>query len=152
MKPRIEEEAVHAVFLDCLFRPEETTGSQVPVQVGENAAYVPEGAVLVQGVAHDFGFHPGRLEQHRAEIAAWLRALPRQFQQDGGGGWSFLNACDDIDGNQWTDLHLRMEQLFCLGLGLRLVMCMAPRDLWGMMPGGMPYYMVFASASEAPHA
>lgn len=54
-------------------------------------------------------------------ILAMLLELPEQFRQSGGGGWSFLNACDDRHGNQWTGLHRTMAMLFGLGLGLGLV-------------------------------
>jgi len=68
--------------------------------------------------------------------------LPEQFKGSAGGGWSFLNACDDKHGNQWTDLHLRMEQLFQLGIGIGKVKCLMPRAMWSALPGGMPYYAV----------
>ena len=71
-----------------------------------------------------------------------LAELPNQFQADKGGGWSFLSACDDRNGHQWTDYHQRMEQLFQLGLALGLVRCPVPRDAWSMLPGSMPYYVV----------
>ena len=46
------------------------------------------------------------------------------------------------DGTQWTDLHRTMEQLFLLGLASGLVTELMPRELWGSLPGGMPYYAV----------
>jgi len=55
---------------------------------------------------------------------------------------SFLNACQDRNGNQWTDLHQRMEQLFVLGQAAGFVSCLLPRDMWAALPGGMPYYVV----------
>lgn len=128
----IDPEGVQAAFLDCLFTPEEVDG----------AAAVPIGAVVVEGILGKFGFHPGRLEGHRPLIFGWLCALPVQFQKSGGGGWSFLQACMDRDGEQWTGFHQRMDQLFCLGMGLNLVVCQLPREMWSVLPGGMPYYMV----------
>jgi hypothetical protein len=73
-----------------------------------------------------------------------LAELPDMFKESGGGGWSFLNACDDRHGNQWTGLHQRMEQLFQLGIGIDKVECQLPREVWPALPGGMPYYIVKA--------
>ena len=71
-----------------------------------------------------------------------LENLPLDFQENSGGGMSFLKACDDQEGNQWTGLHRRMEELFVLGTGLGKVKCLMPRELWAALPGGMPYYVV----------
>ena len=127
----IDPNAVEKAFMDCLFRDEEITPGQVP-----------EGAVLVDGIVGRFGFHPGRLASHTEEVTNWLLALNHTFRKSKGGGWSFLNACEDEDGNQWTGLHQRMEQLFALGLGLDLVTLLIPRELWSALPGGMPYFAV----------
>ena len=134
----IDAKEVETVFLDCLFGPEE---------VKENS--MPAGTVIVEGIVGKYGFHPGRLERHRRQIAAWLLALPVEFQQSGGGGWSFLNACNDRDGAQWADHHRSMEQLFCLRIGLKLVHLQVPRDMWEILPGGMPYYTVFDTAVQS---
>ena len=53
-----------------------------------------------------------------------------------------MAACNDKDGHQWTGLHLTMEKLFALGIGIERVKCLLPRELWKIMPGGMPYFMV----------
>jgi hypothetical protein len=83
-----------------------------------------------------------RLANHAELIAAMLLELPDQFRKSGGGGWSFLNACDDKHGNQWTGLHLRMSELFAMGQGIGMVECQLPRELWDALPGGMPYYII----------
>src|SRR6185369_14392689 len=94
--PLIDQIAVDHVFHDCLYQPEE-------VSVDKKS---PEDAVIVQGVMHTFGFHPQRLESHRAEVKGWLDDLPVKFRASSGGGWSFLNLCEDRNGTQWTGLHL----------------------------------------------
>jgi hypothetical protein len=49
----------------------------------------------------------------------------------------------DKDGNQWTGLHLVMEQLFMLGLATdQANWCMPDREIWKSLPGGMPYVVV----------
>lgn len=121
------------IVKDCLFREGEST----------------DNAVTVEGVVRNFGFHPDRLQSHRAEIAAQLSELPTEFlseTQGGGGGWSFLNACNDHEGNQWTGEQATMEVLFCLGMGLGMVQCLLPREMWSALPGGVPYYGVDTAA------
>ena len=130
--PTIDSKQLDTMFRDCLFQDGEDHSS----------------AVLVEGIAHNFGFHPGRMNGHKDEVSKMLALLPDEFQQSGGGGWSFLNACIDRNGVQWTDLHRSMEQLFCLGIGMGLVQLVSPRSMWAILPGGMPYYMVLDKAVE----
>jgi len=130
----IDPSEVEAAFRDCLYRDEE---------LDSQAKMPPEGTVVVQGIVNTFGFHPVRLEAKRPKVTMWLRALPKKFRQNVGDGWSFLNACNQENGRQWTGLHLRMEQLFCLAVGLKLAKCLMPRDMWSTLPGGMPYYVIF---------
>lgn len=109
------------------------------------------GDVVIEGIKGIARFDKGALADH-AEMIAWmLLELPDQFRASAGGGWSFLNACDDRHGNQWTGLHATMEMLFMLGLAVGMVKLMLPRDMWEALPGGMPYYVVVdrrASAAE----
>jgi hypothetical protein len=103
--------------------------------------------VTVQGIVHTAHFAETELDNHRAEIGGMLAQLPLPFQpHDKGGsdGWSFLNACQDRDDNQWTGLHLVMEQLVLLGLGTGQVTWCIPREMWEVLPGGMPYFAVVA--------
>jgi len=115
--------------MDCLFKDGEDTSN----------------LVRVEGIFSNFGFHPDRLENHKHEIVEMLNELPEQFHENTGGGWSFLNACMDKHGNQWTDLHRVMEQLFVLGIGINRVEYVLQRDMWRILPGGMPYCVIFDS-------
>jgi hypothetical protein len=118
---------VKAVFMDCLFKDGEDTSNHV----------------VAEGIVHDVGFHPGRIERHRQEIHDMLAELPNEFKASSeGGGWSFLNACMDRHGNQWADLHLNQEQLVQLGIAIGEVEYCLPREMWGALPGGMPYFTV----------
>ena len=128
----IDSQEVEAAVLDCLYREEELKGVEG----------APEGCVVVEGIQNKIGFHPGRLEEKRAKVTEWLKALPHTFRRNEGGGWSFLNACNQENGVQWTGFHRSMDQLFCLGMGLNLVECQMPREMWKMLPGGMPYYVI----------
>ncbi len=108
------------------------------------AATAGEGSIVVQGIVNTAAFRPEAIEEHREEIGALLAELPEPFQENGGGGWSFLNACDDKHGNQWTGSQRTVEHLFMLGLASGQVTELVPRDLWPTISGGMPYYMVAA--------
>ncbi len=118
----LTSERVETVFLDCLFRDDEDTAA----------------AVKVKGIMQNFGFHPDRLKEHEEEIYAMLKQLPDEFQKDGGGGMTFLNACVDKNGIQWGE-HRNMEQLFTLGIAIKKAIFPVPRALWSALPGGMPY-------------
>jgi len=101
-----------------------------------------DGEVEVEGITHTARFNPDVLERRKSFLEAMLEELPDTFMASKGGGWSFLEACVDRHGNQWTGLHPIMEQLFMLGLAIGKVECQIPRHLWEVLPGGMPYYVV----------
>jgi hypothetical protein len=90
-------EKVEAILSDSMFKEEEVLGGKTPTN-----------AVIVDGVMLKFGFHSERLESHRAEVVEILKEMPREFHQDTGGGWSFLNLCMDSYGNQWGE-HRNVE-------------------------------------------
>jgi len=117
---------VNDVFVDCLFKDGEDTTEHI----------------MAEGIVRTVGFHPGRIEEHRQEIHDMLAELPNEFKISGGGGMSFLNACMDKHGNQWTGMHLSQEQLIQLGIAIGEVEYCLPREMWGAFPGGMPYFMV----------
>ncbi len=117
---------VESIFQDCLFKDGEDTSQHVPVY----------------GLTINIGFHPDRLKLHEIEIADMLSELPDEFQVSGGGGWSFLNACNDMNGIQWTGFHRIMELLFLLGIAIGKAKFQLPREMWSALPGGMPYIVV----------
>jgi hypothetical protein len=117
---------VTAIFSDCLFKADEPL----------------DNFVKAEGLSMNCGFHPVRLESHRADVLSMLKELPDPFMQTEGGGWSFLNACMTKDGELWTGQHAIMEQLFVLGIGLNLCQWLTKRELWESLPGGMPYVVV----------
>lgn len=123
---RLSTKRVENVFMDCLFRGGEDTSSHVKAE----------------GITTNVGFHPERLKNHETEIIEMLNELPDEFKETSGGGMSFLNACNDKQGNQWTSFHHTMEQLFQLGIASGKVKLLLPRKMWGVLPGGMPYYVI----------
>jgi hypothetical protein len=100
---KLTSHRVHEVVMDCLFKEGEPT----------------EPHVRVEGIVQNFGFHPGRLAEHRSEVQEWISQLPKEFLKSGGGGWSFLNLCNTADGEQWGE-HPDMQALCVLAIGLQL--------------------------------
>lgn len=127
MPSLIDPQRVEEIYVDSLYR---------------DSSEVDDRMVLVHGITHDTGFDPDRLEPHREEVRQMLLQLHDTFKQSKGGGWSFLNACEDREGNQWTGFHQRVGQLFDLGVGLGLARSVTPRHMWSALPGGVPYYVV----------
>jgi hypothetical protein len=122
----LDPQRVVEIFTDCLFGNGEETSPQV----------------LAEGIMMTVGFQPTRLESHRVEIETMLAELGDEFRVSGGGGMSFLQACVDRHGNQWTGMHQTMDQLFMLGIALGKATYLLPRDLWSSFPGGVPYVQV----------
>lgn len=122
----------------CLFTKEEVEGSPV----GES----PESTIVAEGICLKIGLHSGRVAEKKEIIKELLDFMPQEFHKNGGGGWSFLNLCEDKNGNQWTGLHDIMERLIMLGMAVGMASYLVPRDLWYALPGGMPY-VVFDTCS-----
>lgn len=126
MEEVLTSKKVENVFKDCLFRKNEKEGKLIEVK----------------GLVNVFGFHSDRVKEHKEEIKGFLNELSSKFFKDEGGGWSFLNLCMTKDDKQWTDLHLRMEQLVCLGIAIEKVKYTLPREMWSIFPGGVPYVVI----------
>jgi hypothetical protein len=126
----LDSKRVHEVLLDCLYKPEEMDGERP-------AAGQPE-FVVAEGIMNNFGFHPHRLAKHETEIASWVDELEDSFIEGKGGGWSFLNLCMDRHGNHWAE-HPTMGELVALELAVGRANYCLPREMWNIMPGGMPY-------------
>ena len=127
----LTQKNVETVLKDCLYTDEEVSNGEVPKE-----------CVKVEGITVNFGFHPERLASHREDIRSMLADLATEFRENMGGGWSFLNACiRQHDGEQWGE-HRDMEQLFCLGIGLGIAKWLLPKNMWDVLPNGMPYVSI----------
>lgn len=126
----IETERLSEIFEKCLFQENEVVNNEpiLEPKVGK-------------GILSDFGFHPIRLLSYKTEIMDMLKQLPDSFMKSKGGGMSFLNACETKDGHQWGE-HNNMEQLFALGEALEIVKYPMPKEMWHILPGGMPYVTI----------
>lgn len=123
---KLNSENVTKIFTDCLYNEGENTNDRIECD----------------GVMSKVGFKPQEIQKYTNDIYDMLKQLPEEFMREIGGGYSFLMACNDKDGNQWTGLHQVMEQLFLLGIAIGKVECLMPKELWSILPGGMPYYVV----------
>lgn len=121
----LTSENVSEIFMNCLFKE------------GENT----ENAIIAEGVMTKVGFHPERLKQATLSIESMANELPDEFKPKGGGGMSFLNACIDNKGNHWGE-HKHIDQLVCLGIASGKLSYLMPREMWKVLPGGMPYLVV----------
>lgn len=128
---------VHKLTEYCLYKEEELL---------RGPRRAPDDAVVVQGIVRTFAFHPGRLTEKKGEITEVLTGMHDNFYKGSGGGWSFLQLCNDAKGEHWAE-HPTMEELVCLGISVKLVEYLMPRELWGALPGGMPY---IAISNEVP--
>jgi hypothetical protein len=140
---RLTADRVRELFDDCLSR----SAHPLPVFDPEGDQHVDvDPVVIVDGVINQAWFNPVKLEEHRTEIAVLLAELPEQFHVGTGGGWSFLNACMDRHGIQWAE-QPTVEKLMMLGLGTGLASYPIPRDMWSVLPGGVPYFVVNSGAT-----
>lgn len=122
----LTSENVHNVFMMCLFKEDENNDNHI----------------LVEGVQLKVGFNPDRLQQNSDFINEMAECLPNDFKKSGGGGWSFLNMCNDNRDNQWTDFHQTMDEFLCLCLATKKMSYLLPRETWKFLPGQMPYVVV----------
>ena len=73
---------------------------------------------------------------------------PTFFDTSEGKGWSFLNFCQDGKGELWTGVHKICDCLICLGLAIGKVNFLLPRELWDVLPGGVPYLQITGVAEN----
>lgn len=125
----INTDELEKVFTSCPFTKEEVANG------------TPENLVKVEGITRTFGLHPERLEATRETVRGWLAQLPVQFFKGTGDGYSFLSASFLNNGEQWGEQH-SAELLFSLGMGLGFVKLLLPREMWHVLPEGMPYYQI----------
>ncbi len=120
-------EEVDRIFIDCLFKEDESK----------------ENPLIVDGIIHKFGFNPQKIEKHKEEIVEILgeEKFPDEFYEKKGGGWTFLNFCNTKDGTQWGE-HTNMEQLVVLGIAINKIAYLMPKEMWGILPGSMPYIVI----------
>lgn len=120
---KLTSDNVSEIFLDCLYTQEEVDHNDT------------KGMIVVDGVMGEIGFNPERIEKNKVLIQELLKGLSPDFKQ----GITFLNMPFNNDG-QWGE-QKNANELLCLGLAIQELSYPAPRDMWNIMPGGMPYVL-----------
>lgn len=113
---------VSEAFMKCLFEEGEDTSNYVKVE----------------GITNNYELHPQRLEEQRELVTAMLAELPVEFKE----GYTFLNICTNKNGELWTGDHRVCEQLIVMAIGLDLMSYCLPKEMWAILPGGVPYIIV----------
>jgi hypothetical protein len=119
-KTALDPKRITAIFEECLIQERECDG------------------VTVECV-RQVTFERTRLNRHIREIETLLNELPESFR---GLGDSFLGASFDRHGHQWTGDQSVMLQLFTLGMAIGSVSCPVPKEMWEILPGEMPAFVV----------
>lgn len=122
---KLTSENVQNTLFACMFKEGEDTSNHLKVQ----------------GIRGPIGFHPERVKEHAKEIEELLLQLPNEFMKTGGGGYTFLNGCMTADGEQWGE-QSNVDELICLGMAIGKCSFLMPREMWSVLPGGMPYFVV----------
>ena len=108
----------------------------------KNASLPEDQKVKVEGILTTAAFEKEKLAKHKEEICSLLAELPDDFKKSKGGGMSFLSMCIDKNGTLWTGEHRTMELLLLLGLGIGKCSFTMQREMWSMLPGGLPYITI----------
>lgn len=132
-KKKLTAEEVNEVYRRCLLTDTEVNELSEPMTP----------FVLGEGVKGIQVFSASRLAENRAKITEMIAELPSIDE-----GVSFMNLCEDKQGRQWTDLQRTVDELLQLGTATGEVFYLLPRDVWDMLPGGMPIIMRNEKASE----
>lgn len=117
---------VNKIFEDCLFKTEPKPGTNF---------------IHAQGIVANVGFDPNKIEFYANDIKQLLDNLNENFNESSGGGWSFLEACMTKDNVHWGE-HKSVEQLMLLGIAAGWVKYLFPREMWNILAGGMPCFVV----------
>lgn len=119
---KLTSQNVYNIFSNCLFKDEEVVNN-TPIY----------DFVVADGILNTFVFHAKRLEQSDEKIGELIKQLP-----DFNEPLSFLSLCVDKEGSQWGE-HINMEQLVTLGVACGYLEYPFPKDMWSILPGGMPF-------------
>jgi hypothetical protein len=129
---------VEEILVDCLYYGDDDEMPDPMPTLDDH----PDDMLIIDAIVDQYALRHAKVEEHFGEICDLLMQLPHEFRQTGGGGWSFLNSCVTADGEQWTGLHRTMAQLWALGIAAGVAAYQMPRDLWPILPGGMPYLVI----------
>ncbi len=115
-------EKINKIFRDCLFNKIEEVIDPL----------------MIEGITINVVFNKKKIEDHREEIIDLVDNLHPTFKE----GWTFLNMCLNKDNIQWTGSHNTMQELLLLGLAIEKIEYLLPKEMWSILPGGMPYIKI----------
>ena len=78
---------------------------------------------------------------NKDDLYSMLDELPDSFKEGGGGGMSFLNGCMTKDDHQWGE-QVHVARLISMGIACGFVKYCMPKEMWSILPGGVPYFKV----------
>ena len=141
---KLTKEYIDNLMKECLMEERDPRFNEISERLksGEDV----EGFIFVHGVMFRVAFEQKKIDQEREVIAQMLNQLPEEFHKE-EAGYSFLYACMDRDENQWGE-HGDIDALICLGLAAGMVKFPFPREVWGALPGGVPYFSVNTKAEK----
>lgn len=123
---------VSKIFKSCLFKDDELNEENMPTSP----------VVKVEAVASTFGFHQERLGAIKPKVMELLSQMPEAFFKDIGQGDTFLNGLVNDKNIPWSTNQSDLDMLLALGLGTELITYSMPRDMWPILPSGLPYFTI----------
>lgn len=135
----LNSKKVMDIFQESLKTSEEWAKNNDTSNVSDD--FVIPGTTKVEGITCSAFLDNEVIKQHDEDIKNMLNELPEQFHLQGGGGYSFLQACYDKHNHHWGE-QMHMQALFMMGVAAGMVRALFPKDLWIALPGGVPYYVI----------
>lgn len=96
------------------------------------------GCIKVDGVVATYLLKEDVLSKYKNDIIDMLHQLPDKFTEE-HQGYSFLEACMTKSEEHWGE-HRDIEALMVLGIGIKRVVVPLPKEVWFILPGGVPYF------------
>lgn len=115
---------VEKIFRNCLFETDEIVDNKPILEY-----------IKIEGVAIAVYFNAAKIENYREDINSMLENLMPEFDK----GFSFQNICIDKNQLLWTGIHHNCDLLLTLGLAIGSLSYCTPREMWPILPGGLPY-------------
>jgi len=101
-----------------------------------------ENILNVKSVNFNIKFDLEKILKNTNDINSMINELPNNFKENIGGGWSFLNIIINNKGEIWTSEHIIADKLVSLGLATNKLSFLLEKDVWKILPGGMPYIII----------
>lgn len=117
---------INKILISCLYTNEEL--GALPTM-----NKTPPGMIPARGVMLSVGFNPTMIDLRRNRIHEILTEINPSFKE----GISFMDLPFDKDKNQWGEQR-NADQLLVLGIAIGELKILMPREMWPMLPGGMP--------------